>query len=231
MKKTCSWIIALVLSLSAQVGSAERLYNGIELPKVWPPKMKWLPARLPRPPYLKKPPKVIPIGVGRQLFVDDFLIEKTSMSRRFHNAVYHPANPILTYDKPWEVGAKQGQFLPAACPYSGGVWYDPARKKFRMWYMAGYIDHLCLAESDDGIHWNKPKLDVRKGTNIVLPRGATEANSLILDLNDSDPKRRYKYFLSNIAKGWKTEYRTSADGIHWSERCLFERNAASRSAG
>jgi len=165
----------------------------------------------------KQPPTVISIDVGRQLFVDDFLIEQHSgLTRRFHKPVYHPANPVLTYDKSWEMSEAQGG-LPTATPYSGGVWYDPQRQKFRMWYMGGYIEHLCLAESDDGIHWTKPELDVRPGTNIVLWRGATESNSLLMDLNEPDPKRRFKYFLTNIGKGWKTEYRTSPDGVHWSE--------------
>ena len=37
------------------------------------------------PPYLVDPPAVIPIDVGRQLFVDDFLIQSTSLTRRFHH--------------------------------------------------------------------------------------------------------------------------------------------------
>lgn len=196
--------------------AGEELYNGIVLPNEWPPKHEQLPEKLPRAPWLVGPPDTIPIDVGRQLFVDDFLIEETNLVRRFHQAVYHPANPVLTYDKPWEMSESSGR-LPTACPYSGGVWYDPQRKKFRMWYMGGYIEHLCLAESDDGITWTKPELDVREGSNIVLWRGATESNSLLMDLNEPDPNRRFKYFMTNIGKGWKTEYRTSADGIHWSD--------------
>jgi len=207
---------AVVLLTTVAAFSGERLYNGIELPDEWPPRIEQLPAQLPQPPYLKQPPDVIPIDVGRQLFVDDFLIEETDLTRRFHKPVYHPANPVLTYDKPWEMSKGTGG-LPTACPYSGGVWYDPQRKKFRMWYMGGYIEHLCLAESDDGIHWTKPQLDVRPGTNIVLWRGATESNSLLMDLAEPDPMKRFKYFLTNIGKGWKTEYRTSADGVHWSD--------------
>ena len=33
-------------------------------------------------PYLKNPPEVIDISVGRQLFVDDFLIEETELRRQ-----------------------------------------------------------------------------------------------------------------------------------------------------
>jgi hypothetical protein len=217
MQLTTTVLALLFALLLLPCGTAgEVLYNGIELPDDWPPKMELVPERLPAPPYLIDLPEVIPIDVGRQLFVDDFLIEHSNMTRRFHKPAYHPANPVLTYDKPWELSKAQGG-LPTACPYSGGVWYDPQRGKFRMWYMGGYIEHLCLAESDDGVHWVKPELDVKSGTNIVLWKGATESNSLLMDLHDSDPKRRFKYFMTNIGKGWKTEYRYSPDGIHWSE--------------
>ncbi|MBM79218.1 MAG: hypothetical protein CMJ78_01330 [Planctomycetaceae bacterium] len=209
-------LTSLVLLVSVPAIAGERLDNGIELPDTWPPRREHLPQRLPKPPYLTSPPDVVSIDVGRQLFVDDFLIEQTTMTRRFHQAKYHPANPVLTYDRSWELSKAQGG-LPTACPYSGGIWYDPAVKKFRMWYMGGYIEHLCLAESEDGIRWTKPNLDVKSGTNIVLWKGATESNSLLMDLNAADPRQRFKYFMTNIGKGWKTEYRHSPDGIHWSE--------------
>jgi predicted neuraminidase len=61
----------------------EKLYNGIELPDVWPPRFRDPAPDEPMPvPYLRKPPpKVIPIDVGRQLFVDDFLIERPLETR------------------------------------------------------------------------------------------------------------------------------------------------------
>ena len=97
--------LALALSLSApQTGvvlAGETLYNGIELPDQWPPN-KSVTREPMSVPYLRQPPAVIPIDVGRQLFVDDFLVESTTLKRTFHKAKYHPANPILTFDKPWE---------------------------------------------------------------------------------------------------------------------------------
>lgn len=58
----------------------ETTYNGIENPAVFPPRnLEKYDAHLPLPvPYLKKPPKIIDISVGRQLFVDDFLISETN---------------------------------------------------------------------------------------------------------------------------------------------------------
>src|SRR5688500_3638942 len=76
--------------LSAQP-AREVLYHGITRARPWPPRRARLSAVPARPPYLASPPDVIPIDVGRQLFVDDFLIEESSLHRDFHKADYHPA--------------------------------------------------------------------------------------------------------------------------------------------
>jgi len=48
--------------------SAETLYNGIVLPREWPPRFSDYPTSVERdpaiPPYLGSPPAVIPIDVG-----------------------------------------------------------------------------------------------------------------------------------------------------------------------
>ena len=75
-------------------GSGEVLYNGIELPAECPPRNRaWSMEPIGRPSYVVSPPAVIPIDIGRQLFVDDFLIEKTSLKRSFHVAEPYPGNP------------------------------------------------------------------------------------------------------------------------------------------
>lgn len=77
----------------------ERLYNGIVLPKEWPPRNMDLADKGPMPvPYLDFPPEVIPIDVGRQLFVDDFLIERTDLTRTFHLPEKFAGNPVLKPD-------------------------------------------------------------------------------------------------------------------------------------
>src|SRR5262245_17816845 len=73
----------------AQAPPRERLYNGILLASPWPPRTASLPDVEIAPAYLVDPPEVIDIDVGRQLFVDDFLIEESSLHRTFHKAVYH----------------------------------------------------------------------------------------------------------------------------------------------
>ena len=52
---------------------------------------------------------------------------------------------------------------------SGGVWWDPYEKIFKMWYEAGWIHTIAYATSRDGLKWERPMLDVRPGSNQVLP--------------------------------------------------------------
>ena len=59
-------------------------------------------------PYLKAPPRVIPIDVGRQLFVDDFLIAETDLTRTFHLAEKLEGNPVLKPTSTDEIGPADG---------------------------------------------------------------------------------------------------------------------------
>jgi len=215
------------MTLWAPAFAGETLYNGIELPDEWPPRYGAL-TRDPMPvPYLDNPPEVIPIDVGRQLFVDDFLVEETSMQRTFHTPEFHEANPVIKPDKPWE-NQRRGWF---AAPFSGGNWYDPADKTFKMWYTGGFLASMCYATSDDGINWQKPELEDKDGTNVVLDlmhgqRRYFDTNTVWLDHDARDPNERFKYFATEAAgeskrftgkTDWRLVYRTSPDGIHWSE--------------
>ena len=216
----------------------ERLYNGIVLPEQWPPDYGgW--TREPMPvPYLENPPEVINIDVGRQLFVDDFLIEETTLQRTFHQPTYYEGNPIIKPDKEWEHHGP----APFAGPFSGGVWYDPRDELFKMWYTGGYIKYSCYTTSNDGIHWEKTEQDVVPGTNIVIDHGEElppippefpekkhirpiDTTSVWIDYQGDDPISRYKIFYTTwhiglperLGEDSAVAYRTSADGIHWSE--------------
>ena len=194
----------LIITLTSAGDAAETLYNGIVLPAEWPPRLESLPRVTPTPPYLVEPPAVIPIDVGRQLFVDDFLIESTTMTRTYHRPVPCPGNPILAPEQPWEKTGNGPMTTPC------GVCYDPQDRKFKLWYMCGYVGGTALAYSDDGIHWTRP--DLGDGTNRVWERSA---HNVILDWNDPDPARRFKtVVLRGSAVGY-LEYFCSPDGIHW----------------
>lgn len=213
-------LIALLFSLAITSYAGEVLYNGIELPNTWPPQRPEIPTREPMPvPYLESIPAVIPIDLGRQLFVDDFLIEPCTLTRTYHQATYHPATPVLKPDKPWETKTEsKGLPAPTAMPFSDGVWYDAQEKIYKMWYMGGYVASTCYATSNDGIHWDKPELDVVPGTNIVHT-SQRDSSVVWLDESDTDPSRRYKllvYESPNEAEVMSLYF--SRDGIHWGER-------------
>ena len=100
------------------------------------------------------------------LLVDDhYLADRANVQRRFHPPEKHPANPLLSSGQaPWEA-------MPLVF---GSVRYDPMRRRYRMWYYAAQPEELvreprlgsakALAESDDAIHWRRPKLDVTSYT-------------------------------------------------------------------
>ncbi len=214
--RTSLMLAALCAPIAAFAG--ETLYNGIVLPDEWPPTKYVLSSDSPSPPYLASRPPVIPIDVGRQLFVDDFLIDRTTLQRTFHRATFHPASPVVRPDKPWEQ-----ETYPTAMPFSDGVWYDPADRIFKMWYMGGYCASVCYATSKDGIHWEKPALDVKPGTNVVF-RKRRDSTTVWIDNQEKDPARRYKLFCYDNADRPETgtsdpaqSVHVSGDGIHWKQ--------------
>jgi hypothetical protein len=221
--KRHAFLVVAISYLTSVTTAEEKLYNGIVLPDTWPPQTSTLTREPMEVPYLENPPVVIPIDVGRQLFVDDFLIERTTLARTYHQPEYLPDNPILKPDKPWE----SEDAARAAAPFSDGVFYDPAVGLLKMWYVGGYIASTCLATSRDGIHWNKPSFNVRPGTNEVLSHRDVDpasggrhrdSSTVWLDHWDPDPSRRFKMFVTTpIPNRWSLALRCSGDGIHWSE--------------
>lgn len=197
----------------AQGGVPETLYNGIVLPPQWPPTDVAFDGEPIPVPYISNPPNPILIDVGRQLFVDDFLIEHTNLTRTFHAAAWYPGNPVLKPDRPWET---DGTF---AAPYIDGVWFDPQDGVYKMWYLAGRLQDTCMAVSQDLIHWRKPDLDVVPGTNIVhhVPYRVDE-RTVWRDPFDPDASRRYKLFKVErrfYGDDWTFNTLLSPDGVHW----------------
>lgn len=214
-------LLMVVAPLPGQQGG-ELLYNGIRLPADWPPSNVGLSSEPPpTAPYLLDPPAVIPIHVGRQLFVDHFLIEETDLRRVFHTPELYKGNPVLQADQRWEVGNSAGW----AMPFSDGVFFDPADELFKLWYRSD--PGTLYATSRDGVHWDKPDLDVRPGTNIVH-RGYRDSATVWLDLEETDPSRRYK-FLYSSGHMRPLMLHFSADGIHWGEPVASSGPASDRS--
>lgn len=207
--------------------TGERLYNGIVLPEEWPPQT--ISPRDTAPmdvPYLTWRPPVVPIDVGRQLFVDDFLVETSSLRRVFHMPKKYAGNPILKPETPLELNGDKNS---AAVPKSGGVWWDPAEKVFKMWYEAGWIGTICYATSKDGLAWERPALDVVPGTNQVLPPDLTpDSWTVVPDWQAADPMQRYKMYMRPPGGQMPGVSMTSPDGIHWTNR-VFSGDTGDRS--
>lgn len=204
--------------------TARKLYNGIELPSVWPPYSSYSGSILTgmSPSYLQIKPDTIDISIGRQLFVDDFLIESTTLDRKWYQATYYEGNPVFSPTTAWEMMNNKGGGF--AAPFSDGVWFDETENKFKMWYLGGGALHgdgnfvTCYAESTDGINWNRPSLRLVDGTNIVHKGKNRDSNTIWIDKTETNLSKRFKMFnVYGGAGNWKYHYFTSPDGKMWRE--------------
>ena len=215
VKITAAGLAGWPLHASASL-AGDTLYNGITLPSPWPPRRRFADDYPVTPPYLTDPPDVIPIDVGRQLFVDDFLIERTTLSRSFHHAQYHPANPVLRPEAEWERRDEAADRMkrppnPTAMPFSDGVFFDPEDGLFKIWYMGGYGQFTCLATSKDGVGWQRPALDYHPGSNIVM-RATRDSGTVWLDHFAPNRAERFKMALFHDRE---LSLHVAPDGIHW----------------
>ncbi len=167
-------------------------------------------------------------GPWRRLFLDAMVVERQEgLTRVFHAAEKHPANPVIRHDKPWEgTSSYKGPYL------YGTVMWDEGR--LRMWYHThcggGYYN--CYAESQDGVSWVKPNLGLRefKGStenNLFLTiaqdpdekppfraSGQCHNPSVIKRPWEKDPEKRYVLFCYGVDYR-KTRAAFSPDGLRW----------------
>ncbi|MBD3375356.1 hypothetical protein GF406_10000 [candidate division KSB1 bacterium] len=172
-----------------------------------------------------------PDGVGRwwELFLnDDHLVESTrNIEIVSAQALKIVSEPVVKQDKPWELDR---------IGYTNVI-YDAEEKLYKMWYhiktaffpyepaggVPGEELSMCYAISRDGIHWEKPELNViqhdGQRTNIVFS-GITGMKAgayfVLKDYSEPDPGKRYKVLFNfwdfqgrGLGVGW------SPDGIHW----------------
>lgn len=226
----------LQMLVNKATGPKPILYNGIELPLEWPPRRLDPDSAEPMPvPYLKRPPKVIPIDLGRQLFADDFLIEQSTLTRTYHQAEKFEGNPVFKATTKRELsGSTEGERGEEATVFTGqgGVFWDPAEMLFKMFYVAGWRGPLSVATSTDMVNWERPDLGLAGG-NALLPQGLKwtgpelksggSDNCVWLDLNATNPAERLKFLTcwmhvpkEDRPKGFFHSLHTS-DGKTWSD--------------
>ncbi|OAM87775.1 hypothetical protein OH491_08485 [Termitidicoccus mucosus] len=149
----------------------------------------------------------VPLRPGTELFVDDVnIIHKENVTRRTH-AGSKPAAPVLVGDQPWENRRA----------YMSGLVVRDADGGFRMWY--GTSGRLAYATSKDGLAWEKPLFSFVDHNGAKTNALVKKSNmlSVLLDVYETDPGKRYKAIFSNGIKegGFFAYY--SADGIEWKE--------------
>ena len=161
--------------------------------------------------------ETIDIGSRRELFVDEFLIERMEGTElRLHRPI--PRDLAIVHDAAWE-----GNICCYHTVFQDGELY-------RMYYRGHHFDEetekvahpevVCYAESRDGIQWEKPELgivefDGSKKNNIIWDGYGSHNFAPFRDANpDCKPEEEYKALAGNQKEGLRAF--KSSDGIHWS---------------
>lgn len=160
---------------------------------------------------LRASDEIVPLCTEAQVFVDDSMIEaKEGVVRRAH-ACKKLAEPVMVPEESWEQDGDDRRIY-----VYGTVLRDGETGQFRLWYNRG--SHTLLATSDDGVHWDRPRLGVcefagSKANNIVL--SLLHSPSVVYREDASDLERRYEMlgFGTKLGRGYYVAH--SSDGIHW----------------
>ena len=158
----------------------------------------------------------IDIGSRRELFIDHHVIGSLNDVR----LVLHRPTPreiVFRFDQPWE-----GLYSGYETVFKDGQTY---RFYYRGMPEAKHdlgTEVTCVAESEDGIHWTRPKLGIyevhgTKDNNVVLARNRGCHNlAPFLDTNPNCPAdERYKALGGTGQPGLLAF--VSADGLHWKQ--------------
>lgn len=147
------------------------------------------------------------------LFTPGIIAGRENCYDRFEMLRKSERNPIFTAQQPWEeLGVNWGSVI-----------RSEVDGKFKFFYGAHFagaqagaiqIDNseqgknhcvVCYAESDDGLNWTRPALNLHfqdqfPDNNIVFewPSYYNDSNSVIEDLAESDPQRRYKMMIFHL---------------------------------
>lgn len=161
----------------------------------------------------------VDLGTRRELFVDEFLIERLTgkAELRLHSPT--PREVVLVHDLPWEG---------SGCGYHT-IFRDGAT--IRMYYIAGKLTnedgskmlsagyYACYAESKDGIRWTRPDLGLyeyagSKKNNIIWSAPGLDNIAVFKDSNP-DCRKGEEYKAVSSGKGGLFALKSS-DGLHWS---------------
>jgi len=228
LKNVKPYVIYAGLNMKKYTRSGETLYNNIVIPREWPPDYnvgdkRYDPSKNePMPvPYLEKKPAVINISVGRQLFVDDFLLDKSTKDnfvREFHYPKKYKGNPVLKPETELENGKPTpwpgNPTAPAAVPSSGGLWWNEELGVYQVWYNASWHGTLAYATSKDGNTWERPNLNIFAPTNQIMPDNAfVDSGANFYDPYEPDTTRKYKQMSVGGINNFHARMWYSKDGV------------------
>lgn len=165
------------------------------------------------------------IGVERQLFLDNFMLEYLEGVKRVLTPPEKAPKPLIEpTGLPWESSFN---------PIVAAAVRDPDAGNFKLWYTLslsgdpyGTGQVLCIAESSDGLTWDKPLSSKgipywdQKATNIVHNDDVSGVG-LVLNHNRSDPSRKFLLIYAPTIEARKKGARTlsrvaaSPDGWKW----------------
>ena len=96
-------------------------------------------------------------------------------------------------------------------------WYAGTDLSVERWWATGY------AISDDGVHWEKPRLGLHeyrgnRDNNICLMAWGP----IVKDADEESPARRYKMIIKGPPRERGIRAGYSPDGIHWSEETRID---------
>lgn len=152
------------------------------------------------------------IGNRRELFWDDFLVEKDRTTARL--TLHSPQRKELAIDldKPWEGDA---------CGYLQSVKVGDV---YRIYYGAGMIAHdglpssgsICLLESRDFVHWERPVLGLRQ-------YDGSDRNNILMSWAAGDYEDNFFVF-EDTCKACREEERFKAIGMRTDSTKAFPEN-------
>lgn len=174
------------------------------------------------------------IGSRRELFVDDFLIDKLTGARlKLHEPQF--AGIVFRFDQPWEGlvcvynSVIRDDFGVSAKPQAGQeLSPKPVARPpvYRMYYRTDF--GICVVESADGIKWNRPEFEDELykdkesqktfKTNRILSKYIKNRSGTFAPFIDTRPgvpaAERYKAF-AHMGLMVPPHLMTSEDGLHW----------------
>ena len=168
----------------------------------------------------------VPVGLQKQLLVDDYVIaERQHITRALgeppkKGVVMKPSPDIPTDNHPDKPYPDWQSEIPHDFGYRTTVLWNERDEKFQMLYRASGEDVTGYAESEDGLHWIKPLMSTTPNgkSNLITYRGKTkrtfyEASFMIDPTVSWGHPEKYKAAYNPGNTMCAIAY--STDGIHW----------------